>query len=407
MRILLIGPMVPQRDGFGAMPKLLHAQVQGLAARHELTVLAPFGDLPGQAESAAALAASGLDAHFVDGRRPAGTAARWRVRRQLAGTWLRRPWPWRTVLQLRGMQALLDRVASEREFDVVAVEDSAMAALRLPAGVPRVLTEHEAARAPASGWQGGPLRQRPLRLLQSADLKRLDSYQERAWRGFDLVQTFTSQDAAEIRRRQPDLVTRLRVNPYGMELPAAADPDREEPGTILFTGTFTHLPNREAAIWLAGEILPAVRRRFPAARLRLVGSAPPPEVRALAGPGVELIADAPSMEPHLAAAAVILAPVRSGGGMRIKVLEAMALGKAVVTTPLGAQGFDCFEQPPPLMIAPDAARIAAGAAELLGDDDRRRALGRAARNFAFEHLSSASWAARLEKIYAEAIELHR
>ncbi len=404
LRILLVAPMVPQADGFGAIPKLLHAQVQGLSAKHELTLLAPFGDLPAQAEAAEALAGSGLDAHFVDGRRAAAAGERWRVRRQLAGTWLRHPLPWRIVLQTRGMQPLLDRVANRREFDVVAIEDSAMATLRLPPGVPTVLTEHEAARAPASDWQGGPLWHRPLRALQAADWRRLDSFQERAWREFDLLQTFTEGDAEDIRRRDPDLGPRIRVNPYGMELPPASDPSLEQPGLILFTGTFTHLPNRDAAIWLAGEILPEVRRRFPAARLRLVGSAPPPEIRALAGPGVEVIADVPSMDPHLAAAAIVLAPVRSGGGMRVKVLEAMAMGKAVVTTPLGAEGFNVFEKGPPLAIATDAAQIGDAVAGLLDNSSERRALGERARGFALAHHSPDAWVKRLERIYEEARE---
>lgn len=406
MRILLLAPMVPQADGLGAIPKLLHAEVQGLTARHEVTLLAPFGDLPAQAEAAASLAASGLDAHFVDGRRPGSFGRRWQVRRQIAGSWLRHPWPYRAVSLVRGMQQLLDAVAAEREFDIVAVEDSAMAMLRLPPEVPRVLTEHEAARADAGGWAGGPLWQRPLRALQGADWKRLESFQEDAWQRFDLLQTFTRADSAEISRREPGLASRLRVNPYGLELPAAADRSREEPGLILFAGTFTHLPNRDAAHWLAAEILPAVRECLPSARLRLVGSAPPPEVRALAGPGVEVVADAPAMDEHLAAAAVILAPVRSGGGMRMKVLEAMALGKAVVTTPLGAEGFTSLDPRPPLEIAADGDGLAAAIAALLGQADRRHRLGAEARAFAERHHSPAAWAARLEAVYREAAELH-
>ena len=100
-----------------------------------------------------------------------------------------------------------------------------------------------------------------------------------------------------MRRLAPALAPRVRVNPYGMVLPAAADPSRAVADTVLFTGTFAHLPNREAALWLGREIMPAVRAQRPGARLRIVGRAPPPEVLELAGPGVEVVADATKCAP--------------------------------------------------------------------------------------------------------------
>jgi glycosyltransferase involved in cell wall biosynthesis len=293
-------------------------------------------------------------------------------------------------------------VARTREFDVVAVEDNPMAVLRFPAGVPVVFTEHEAIRAPASQLGAARLSARPLRALRARDWRRWDGFLAAIWQRFDLLQVFCEADAAEVRRLAPALAPRVRVNPYGMILPAPCDPDRERPGTVLFTGTFAHLPNRDAARWLAAEIMPAVRARCPEARLRMVGSAPPAEVLGLAGEGIEVIADAPSMEPHLEEAAVVVAPVRSGGGMRMKVLEAMARRKAVVTTSLGAEGFASLEPQPPFLVADDTAAIAGGIADLLGDDGRRRELGRAARDFAERHHSPAAWAARLEAVYEEA-----
>jgi polysaccharide biosynthesis protein PslH len=402
MRILLLAPMVPQADGFGAIPKLLHAELSGLSARHEVTLVAAYGELPGQAEAAAALRADGVDAHFLDGRRAAGAAERWRVRTLLASTWARRPWPWRAVTIAARLQPVLDRAVAGKRFDVVAIEDSVMSVFELPAGVPTVLTEHEAERAEPDAWRGGPLRERPLRELQAVDWRRVDGFQRRAWRRFDLLQVFSESDAAEVRRREPGVAGKLRVNPFGMELPAAADPAAEEEDLILFTGTFTHLPNRDAATWLAREIAPAIRARRPAARLRIVGSAPPGEILDLAGPGVEVVADAPSVAPHLAAAAVVMAPVRSGGGMRLKVLEGMALGKAVATTTRGTEGFASFGGELPLAVADDAPGLAAACVELLDDAARRRALGLAAREFAERNCTPGPWAGRLERTYEEA-----
>jgi polysaccharide biosynthesis protein PslH len=279
-----------------------------------------------------------------------------------------------------------------------------MAVLRFPRGVPVVFTEHEAIRAPASQLGAAPLSERPLRALRARDWRRWDRFLPSIWERFDLLQVFCEADAAEVRKLAPALAARVRVNPYGMLLPAPCDPAREQPGTVLFAGTFAHLPNRDAARWLAEEIMPAVRARYPRALLRIVGSAPPAAVLSLAGEGVEVIADAPDMQPHLEQAAVVVAPVRSGGGMRMKVLEAMARQKAVVTTSLGAEGFTGFEPKPPFLVADDAEGIAAGTADLLGDERGRRRLAIRAREFSERHHDPSAWAQRLARVYDEARE---
>lgn len=402
MRILLVVSMVPQADGLGAIPKLLHAQLAGLRERHDLTIVGSYGDLPGQAEAAQELMrADDLRAEFVDRRRSRSAARRWRVRAELAATWATKRWPWRAVSATAGVQAAIDRVAGG-DFDVVALEEDLMSVLRPPAGVPTVLTEHEAVQAPAAGWRADRLRDRPERALRQRDWRRWEDFRRGAWRRATLIQVYSRGDAAAIARREPELAGRVRVNPFGLVLPPACDPAEERAGTVLFAGTFTHLPNREAARWLATEIMPAVWRRAPGARLRIVGSAPPPEVRDLAGAQIEVVADAPSMEPHLREAAVVTAPVRSGGGMRMKVLEAMARGKAVVTTPLGAEGLDCIDPDPPLAVAETSEETAAAIARLLEDAGARHRLGESARRLAAAHYTPEAWGKRLQTVYEEA-----
>jgi glycosyltransferase involved in cell wall biosynthesis len=402
MRILLVTSMVPDPNGVGAIPKLLHAQLLGLRERHQVTLVAPVGEDPGQAAAAERLAASELDAHFVDRRRSPSARRRWRVRAELAATWARGDWPWRVVCGVAGVQGSIDRLLATKTFDVIAVEDNPMSVLRFPASLPTVLTEHEAVRAPAEQWRSPRLSERPLAALRTRDWRRWDSFLPRAWRRFDLLQVFSESDARAVGELAPELAGRVRVNPYGMVLPAASDPADEVSGTILFAGTFSHLPNREAAHWLAREIMPAIAARTTSARLRIVGSSPPREILELAGPQIEVIADAPSIEPHLAAASIVLAPVRSGGGMRMKVLESLARGKAVVTTGLGAEGFNVFGEELPFEVADSSAAIAAATARLLDDDRARHELGGRARDFAERHHSPAAWAARLEAVYEEA-----
>jgi glycosyltransferase involved in cell wall biosynthesis len=402
MRVLLVTPVPPQADGGGAIPVLLHAELAGLRRLHEVTLVTAIGDEPGHAEAVERLRDE-VEVQAADRRRPPPGLRRRRRQLRLAAKWARGPWPWRTVWYADpGIQAVLDRVAARREFDVVAVEDSAMSVFRYPAATPSVFTHHEVLRPrPAARPPGSPLRW-PGWAFGEVDWRRWPGFQRHAWNRFDLVQVFSRRDAETLAELAPEVAPRVRVDPFGLELPPAADPDREVPGTVLFVGNFAHAPNRDAARWLVAEIMPALKERFPAARLRIVGTAPPPGIRALAGPDVELFADAPSIFPHLEQASVVLAPVRTGGGMRMKVLESMATGKAVVTTARGREGYDCFGEEPPLAIAEDDGEIAAATAALLADDERRRDLGARARGFAERHCGPDAWARRLTAVYEEA-----
>lgn len=403
MRVLLATPVPPQADGVGAIPVLLDAELRGLRERHEVTLVTACGDERGEAEALDRLAAE-LEVHVADRRRP--PPGRHRLRRQLrlAATWTRGRWPWRTVwFAAPEVQHLLDGLG-DRKFDVVAIEDSAMSVFDYPAGVATVYTHHEVLRPRPFRLGPAPARELPRRTLGELDWRRWQGFQRRAWDRFDRVQVFSRRDAELVAALSPQAAARVRVNPFGLVLPPRCDPAREVPGTVLFVGNFAHPPNRDAALWLAREIMPAVRRRLPGARLRIVGTAPPPEVLGLAGESVEVLADAPSVLPHLEAAAVVLAPVRTGGGMRMKVLQAMAGGKAVVTTTRGTEGYDGFGEEPPLRVADDAGSIAAATAELLDQEGMRRELGRRARQFSERHHSPAAWADRLTAVYEEARE---
>ena len=400
MRILLVAPMLPQREG-GAIPMLLAAELAGLGERHEVTLVTAVGDEDGEAAAAQALAVSGADIHLADRRQPSGTARRLRRRTRLATAWARGAWPWRTVwFADPGVQTILDRLAATRRFDIVAVEDSSMAVFRMPGGVPAVLTEHEVRRPRPPAWHraGSGVRS----LLAELDWQRWQRFQRSVWSRFDRVQFFTQRDAAMAAEIAPEVRGRVRVNPFGVILPEPVEAALEQPGAVLFAGNFTHAPNRDAARWLALDILPRLRARHAAARLQLVGSAPGPEIQALRGPFVAVVGDPPDTRPYLEEAAVVLAPVRTGNGMRMKVLHALGSGKAVVTTPRGAEGYVEPGAPAPFAVADDAEGIAAVTAELLADDRARRELARRGREFAVARHSHAAWAARLEAVYEDA-----
>jgi glycosyltransferase involved in cell wall biosynthesis len=194
--------------------------------------------------------------------------------------------------------------------------------------------------------------------------------------------------------------TPIEVIPFGIRLPLrAADPVGVDPPRVLFVGSFTHPPNTDAALWLARELFPPVRSEHPDARLVLVGADPPPELVALGGEAIEVTGAVPDVAPYIGEAAVVVAPVRSGGGMRVKVLEALAAGKAIVATPLAAEGL-AITAGTHLEIATDAVGFRRELSRLLGDRGARRGLGTSARTWGEQNLGWDRAIGAFEALYA-------
>jgi glycosyltransferase involved in cell wall biosynthesis len=132
---------------------------------------------------------------------------------------------------------------------------------------------------------------------------------------------------------------------------------------------------------------------------------PPPALRELEGNGVRVLGEVDDIDVLVRQAALVCAPVRTGGGMRMKVLQAMAHGKAVLTTPLGIEGLATDGRVPPVVVGSDADDLAWRAGELLADADARATLGRQAREFAEQYHSPEAYASRLEASYELAVQM--
>jgi glycosyltransferase involved in cell wall biosynthesis len=201
-----------------------------------------------------------------------------------------------------------------------------------------------------------------------------------AWRRADLCAAVTEDDRAAMLRVAPGLD--VRVVPDGVDHLGAPPPDRPEPRReLVFVANFAYDPNTDAAAWFCSEILPRVRERVPDARALLVGNEPPPDVLGLGCDHVEVTGRVPGVERYLDRAAVVVSPLRVGGGITVNVLEALCRGKAIVTTSIGAQGLDDGSAGA-MVVADEPAHFARAAAELLVDATARRELERRALAFA-------------------------
>ena len=152
-----------------------------------------------------------------------------------------------------------------------------------------------------------------------------------------------------------------------------ADSQRE-PNRLVFTGKMDYRPNVDGIEWFSKRILPRVRQRCPAAELFIVGRNPHRRVQSLAAKDyITVTGRVDSVQPYLHAAALAVAPLRMGSGTRLKILEAMAAGCAVVSTSIGAAGLSDIWQA--IAIADDEADFAQTIVSLLKNERRRQALG--------------------------------
>ena len=180
------------------------------------------------------------------------------------------------------------------------------------------------------------------------------------------------------------------------ELPL--DPQGTEPLSVVFVGSFIHPPNVDCAVRLARDIFPRCASACPARRYAWSVRSARTRVLALSGNGSAVHADVPDVRPYLDAAAVVASPIRLGGGMRVKILEAITNGKAVVASPVALEGLAVRDGIEVMVAEPDgdfAERSSTCSATL----DRRVALAQAARRWAEQHLDADLRVNAFERLY--------
>lgn len=196
-------------------------------------------------------------------------------------------------------------------------------------------------------------------------------------------------------------VARLEVVP--LVVPSRPRPPGDRGPEVLFLGGFRHAPNVDGLAWFVAAIWPAIRAAVPGARLTVIGSEPPAEVEALGGvAGVEVVGRVPEVGPHLDRAALMVAPLRFGAGVKTKVVEAMAAGLAVVTTTVGAQGLEATPGAH-LLVADEPGAFAAAVVGLLNCPAEAERLGRAAREQIAPRCSPEAVAPRVEAMIARVV----
>jgi sugar transferase (PEP-CTERM/EpsH1 system associated) len=282
--------------------------------------------------------------------------------------------------------ARVHALAAEGRFDVLVcdfVQPSIN--LRRVTGLPILLFQHNVEAvifARHAETERNPLR----RVFWRSQWRKMERFERAACRRFAGVVAVSERDRAVFEG-------------FGAQrafaIPTAVDADYFRPGTtptnareLVFTGSMDWLPNEDAIVFFADEILPRIVARVPDVTLAVVGRNPSPRLRrhVEGRPAIRITGRVDDIRPHVERAAVYVVPLRIGGGTRIKLYEAMAMGKPIVSTTVGAEGLPVRDgENVVLADTPDA--FAAAVVRLLRDGDGRERLGQAARNFVEAHCS--------------------
>lgn len=268
----------------------------------------------------------------------------------------------------RAMIETVRRVADEMAIDLLQVEYQQM--VPCVEGIPAkmsIVDLHNVESALVDSYAGTRRGvAAALFRLEAAALRRME---QRTLGDFDHVVVVSEQERAKLTSAARSVL----VCPNGRD-PSSVLPDA--PGaTVAFVATMGWAPNIDAARWLAGEIWPEVQSRIPGAQLLLVGKDPAAAVRAIASDNVQVTGTVADVTPYLARSRVVVAPLRSGGGSRLKVLEALDSGRPVVATSIGCEGLEDLVGRG-VIVADSAVGLAEAIVGLLDDPVRASALGR-------------------------------
>ena len=281
------------------------------------------------------------------------------------------------------MEAAVRRVLAEQAIDLIHVESFYMLPNRPADPHAPVLLSEPAIEYVAWGRHARvaqPWYTRPGVALEALKMR---LWEPRAWSEATLVGTMSAVDAAVIHQATPGVPTVPAPNGVDVRYFQPADGGARDPQTAIYLGDYKYFPNADAVLYFAQEILPRVRQVRPDFRFIAIGKDPTPEMRALhddPASGVQVTGMVDDTRPYLQRATVFVCPLRSGSGTRFKLMEALACGCPVISTPIGAEGLDAVEGEH-MLLRDTPPAFADAILALLDDPARAAAIGRAGREW--------------------------
>jgi len=367
MNVLVLVRDLPWPPNTGARLRTLNL-LSRLAHRHRITMVGySRGD-------GAEYASQAEELHCLVAVPPPHQPSGLRMHAQLVAN-VASPLPYAVSKHLSiAMRQAVTALLEEREFDLVHCDSLPLAGYAaLATGIPKVLTEHN---VEAELWQrrakhaAGSLR-RAFERMQYVKMRRFEAS---ACRLFDHCIAVSELDAATLRTAYGLRNVSVILNGVDTDLFAPTQAPTV-PGRLVFTGSMDWFPNEDAMHLFASSIWPEIRRRRPHASMAVVGRRPSQALRRLcADKGLLVTGEVPDVRPYLAEAEAVVVPLRIGGGTRLKILEAMAMGKPVISSTVGAEGL-AVTNGRDILLADEPAEFAEAVARVLTNPGLARSLG--------------------------------
>jgi len=312
----------------------------------------------------------------------------------------------RLLYRLPALQQSLNGILRTRRFDVVNLEFSFLGhcdVRQAPPGekLPAVVVDSHNIDYDLARQYARDSNTFVRRLYAEANWRKLRREELAVYREADGVYLCSSSDEQRLLDEAPGVRTAVIPNAADVEYyqPRSNDP-APDGRTVLFFGHLSYPPNVDGANHFVRDIWPRVAEVHPTARCKIVGGHPPQSLLALAGPRVELTGFVQDLRPHLAGAAVVVVPLRLGGGTRLKIVEAMAMGKAIVSTTLGTEGIEAVNGRD-ILVEDQPANFAGAVNRLLAEPAAAARIGQSARRLALERYAWSGGARALEDFYRE------
>ncbi|GAB4524247.1 MAG: glycosyltransferase family 4 protein [Anaerolineales bacterium] len=396
MNVLLLTQVLPYPPDSGPKIKTWNL-LQYLSQRHEVTLVSfTRGD---QSTEVAALRAVCQEVYTLPMQR-----AVWRDALALAHSFVSGQ-PWTMVRDQRAaMRRLLERLLREKHFDILHADQLNMAQYAaLGNGTPRVLDAHNALWVLYRRLAETLPARNPLKWLYARDWQLLKRYEGEICRTFDGVLTVSEEDALAL-KEAAHTPAHLQVVPIAIDADATP-PVQRAPNAdhILHIGTMFWPPNVDGILWFLNEVFPLIQKARPAVQCDLVGSRPPAEIQAWDGEHIHVTGYVPDPTPYLQCAGVMIVPLRAGGGMRVKILNALSQELPLVSTTIGAEGI-ALQDGVHALIADTPEDFAAAVLHLLEDRTLANELGRNGRRLMLEKYDYRRACAPVDDLYRRVAE---